>query len=291
MTEIRTRFISANGLRFEIDEAGSGSDVVLFLHGFPESRTSWRAQLPALATDGWLAAAPDLRGYGRSSRPAGRASYHIDALCADVDALFEALGARRRVLVGHDWGGVIAWAYAIRAGRRLDDLVILNAPHPSAYFEHLRTHPTQMLKSWYVLFFQIPWLPEALSRAADARAIRRAFETNAAPGTFDAERLSHYVARAREPGALTAMINYYRANTRALGEISAGADTRVEARTLVLWGARDAFLDADLAEASAAYAPGAEVRRLAECGHWLQQEAPERVNAAIRTWLGAPGPH
>ena len=180
MDAIRSRTIEANGLCFAVDEAGDGDAVALFLHGFPESRRSWRAQLPALAALGWHAVAPDLRGYGGSSRPKGRAAYRMEHLAGDVAGLFDALGARRRLLIGHDWGGIIAWAFAIDQVRALDGLVVMNAPHPAAFLDHLRRSPAQWAKSWYILFFQLPWLPEALTTAADARTVRRAFSATAA---------------------------------------------------------------------------------------------------------------
>lgn len=290
MQPIRTRTVQANGLSFALDEAGEGDAVALLLHGFPESRRSWRAQLPALAGLGWRAAAPDLRGYGGTSRPRGRDAYAIDRLVADAAGLFDALGARRRLLVGHDWGGVIAWAFAIERALPLDGLVILNAPHPGAYLDHVRRSPSQMLKSWYALFFQLPWLPEALATAAGARAVRRAFTSAAAnPACFTPELLDHYAAAARAPGAMTAMINYYRANGAALGRWSDGRAARVETPALVLWGQRDAFLDAALADPGPVYVADLTVERLPHAGHWVQQEDAVGVNRRLADWLRARG--
>jgi len=176
---ITTRSIAANGLNFAIDECGAGLDIALCLHGFPESRFSWRYQLPLLAELGWHAVAPDLRGYGGSSRPADRRDYHIDHLVADAAALFDALAAEagpgRRLLVAHDWGAIIAWAFALRQTRALDGLIIMNVPHPRVFRDVLRTSWAQKRKSWYVAFFQLPWLPEALLGARQARGIGQAF--------------------------------------------------------------------------------------------------------------------
>ncbi|MDR3510685.1 MAG: alpha/beta hydrolase [Caulobacteraceae bacterium] len=288
MEAIRTRQIEANGLTFAVDEAGEGDAVALLLHGFPESRRSWRAQLPALAALGWRAVAPDLRGYGGSSRPSGRAAYGMDQLIGDVAGLFDALGARRRLLIAHDWGGVVAWAFAIERARPLDGLVILNAPHPAAYLEHLRRSPSQMLKSWYVAFFQLPWLPEALTTAAGARAVRRAFTATAAnPACFTPELLDHYAEAARAPGAMTAMINYYRANAAGLGRWGPGQAAPIEVPTLVLWGERDPFLDPALANPGKAYALDLTVERLPHAAHWVQQEDAVGVNRRLADWLKA----
>ena len=282
--------IEANGLAFAADEAGDSDDVALLLHGFPESRRSWRAQLPALAAAGWRAVAVDLRGYGGSSRPRERSAYRMEALILDVAGLFDALGARRRLLIGHDWGGVIAWAFAIQRARPLDGLVILNAPHPGAYLAHLRRSPAQALKSWYVLFFQLPWLPEALTTAAGARAVRRAFVATAArPGCFTPDLLDHYAEAASAPGAMTAMINYYRANAAGLARWSGETTAPIATPTLVIWGEQDPFLDRALADPGAARALDLSVERIAGASHWVQQEDAEGVNRRLGAWLAAKG--
>lgn len=285
MTVIRSRVMEAGGLSFAVDEAGEGDAVALLLHGFPESRRSWSAQLPALAELGWRAVAPDLRGYGGSSRPLGQAAYQMDRLCEDVAALFDALGARRRLLVGHDWGGLIAWAFASATLRPLEGLVVMNAPHPAAYRAEIARNPVQWARSWYVLFFQLPWLPEALLTAAGAMAVRGAFPRHPA---FTPELLDHYAAGALAPGAMTAMVNYYRANASALGRWER-TSTPIAAPTLVIWGERDPFLESGLAEASAALATIARVERLPNAGHWVQQEDAAQVNARLAAWMRETG--
>jgi pimeloyl-ACP methyl ester carboxylesterase len=284
MRAIRTRQVLANGLTFTLDEAGEGEAVALLLHGFPESRRSWRMQLSALAGLGWRACAPDLRGYGASDRPAGRRAYRLDELVADVAGLFDALGARRRLLIGHDWGGVIAWAFAARAVRALNGLVILNAPHPAHYRLLLQRSPAQWAKSWYVLFFQLPWLPEALLRAHDGRALRRAF-----PDWMPRDLVDHYVGAARTPAALTAMINYYRANVIALGQRNPQAHGRIDVPALVVWGEQDRFLSRGLAQPGPDLVADLTVARLAGAGHWVQQQDPEGVNRQVAEWLAAKG--
>jgi pimeloyl-ACP methyl ester carboxylesterase len=290
MDAIRTRTVQANGLSFAIDEAGDGDAVALFLHGFPESRRSWRGQLPALAALGWRAAAPDLRGYGGSSRPRARDAYRMEHLIDDVAGLFDALGARRRLLVAHDWGGIIAWAFAMERARPLDGLIVMNAPHPAAYLAYLRGHPAQWLKSWYVGFFQLPWLPETLITAFDALPVRRAFSaTTSNPACFTPDLLDHYAAAARAPGAMTAMINYYRANAAAIGRWGPGRAPRIETPTLVVWGEQDRFLSLGLVEALAPYVADLTVERLPHATHWVQQEDAPEVNRRMAAWLGARG--
>ena len=286
MAELRTRAVDANGLKFLVDEAGEGDRVALLLHGFPESRRCWRHQLPVLAELGWRAVAPDMRGYGGSSRPADRDSYHLDHLVADAATLFDALGAERRLLIGHDWGGIVAWAFAIRQARPLDALAILNAPHPAVFSRAIRTGWRQRLRSWYVLWFQLPWLPEWMLAADRAAMIGSALERSARPGTFPPEMLDHYRDNAAAPGALTAMLDYYRANL----EIARTPDARrVEVPTLLIWGEQDRALGPELVAPTAYHAPDLTVRRLPEASHWVQEEAPEEVNGALAGWLRERG--
>jgi len=281
---ITTRTLAANGLSFAIDECGSGPDIALCLHGFPESRFSWRHQLPLLAGLGWHAVAPDLRGYGGSSRPARRADYHIDALVADTAAIFDALGARRRLLIAHDWGAIIAWIFALRETRRLDGLIIMNVPHPAVAREVIRRSWAQKRKSWYVAFFQLPWLPEALLGADRARGIGRAFTDSAVnKANFPPHVIDHYRANAVAPGALTAMINYYRAN---LPGVLAEPVRVIDTPTLMVWGEQDIALDISLTEGYGPLVRDFSLVRLPQASHWVQQDAPEAVNAALQDWLG-----
>lgn len=287
MATITTRTIEANGLRFQIDEAGEGEDVAILLHGFPQSRKCWRNQLSALADLGWRAVAPDMRGYGGSSRPKGRRAYHIDHLVEDVGALFDALGAKRRLLIGHDWGGIIAWSFAARRTRALDGLIALNAPHPAAYAQVVRQWE-QRKKSWYVLFFQLPWLPERKLGKDHAAAIGRLLvRSSVREGTFSPEIIAHYRDNASQPGALTAMINYYRANRDVAG-MARGPG--VNAPVLLLWGEQDVALGPELIEPTSHYAGDITIQRFPGASHWLPEEAPQEVNAAIGEWLRATRP-
>ncbi len=282
---ITTRTIAANGLNFAIDECGAGDAVALCLHGFPESRYSWRYQLPVLAELGWHAVAPDLRGYGGSSRPTLQSDYAIDHLVDDATALFDALGAKRRLLVAHDWGGLIAWVFATRSALPLDGLVIMNVPHPAVFTRTLRTSWAQMRRSWYVLFFQLPWLPEAMLRANNARAIGAAFSGMAVDkAAFPPEVTDRYRANAMQPGALTAMINYYRANLRSLDSEPAPV---IDVPTLLVWGEEDSALGIELTRGYDALVRDFTLHRLPGVSHWVQQEAPDRVNAVLRDWMTA----
>ena len=282
MPPITTRKRQTRTLTFAIDEAGDGADVALCLHGFPESRFSWRYQLPFLADRGWHAVAPDLRGYGETDRPSAVAAYRIEHLVDDAAAMFDALGARRRLLGGHDWGAVIAWAFAIRRTQPLDGLVIMNVPHPAVFQHVLRRSPRQLARSWYVAFSSNCHTCQnrRCGRAAHGQMFRSMAVDKAA---FPDEILAHYQAHALRPGAMTAMLNYYRANFAAL--VRQTEPACVETPTLMIWGEEDAALGVELTEGYAPYVADFTLRRLSGVSHWVQQEAPDRVNAALDEWL------
>ena len=287
---IREIFVAANGLRFNVLEAGVGDRLALFLHGFPELGFSWRNQLPVLAELGFRAWAPDLRGYGGTDRPQGMREYAIEKLLDDVAGLIDASGAKETMLVAHDWGGVIAWYFALRRIRPLSRLVVMNLPHPAVFERVLRSGWRQRLRSWYVLFFQLPWLPERLFRLRNAAPITEAFRGMAVDKSrFPEEVLDVYRRAALEPGALTAMINYYRALVRGGGarrQRSLGFP-RIETPTLMVWGEQDTALGVELTHGTEAYVPNLVLRYLPNASHWVQQDAPDEVNAILREWLGA----
>ncbi len=290
MSAITSGRISANGLSFAVDEAGEGDAVALLLHGFPESRYSWRHQLGPLADLGWRAVAPDLRGYGDSSRPLGKAAYRIERLVEDVAAMFDALGARRRLLIGHDWGALIAWVFAIERARPLDGLVIMNVPHPAVYIEHVRRSWRQRARSWYVGMFQLPWLPEAMMTAGRALQVARTFkDTSCNPAAFTPEVLGRYRQNAIRPGAMTAMVNYYRANTLSLPQWGPGRARRIDTPTLMIWGEQDPFLGVELSQGYEPYVRDLTLERLPDASHWVQQDDPEGVNRRLTAWLGEQG--
>jgi epoxide hydrolase 4 len=283
---ITSRTIEANGLTFAIDECGEGPDVALCLHGFPESRISWRYQLPVLAEQGWRAVAPDLRGYGGSSRPQGKAAYQIDLLVEDVAALFEALGARRKLLIAHDWGAIIAWIVAMRRTVKLDGLIIMNVPHPAVFQHTLNTLAAQRRKSWYVLFFQLPWLPELVFGANHAWAIGNAFTGSAVnKDRFPPALVNQYRDTASAPGALTAMINYYRAN---FPDVLKEPVQVIEVPTQMIWGEHDLALDIANTQGYGPYVRDFELQVL-NASHWVQQDVPDTVNRLMVDWMGRKG--
>jgi pimeloyl-ACP methyl ester carboxylesterase len=282
---ITHRTVHANGLEFHVAVAGSGNKLALCLHGFPESSFSWRHQMPLLAQLGFLVWAPDLRGYGKSSRPSGVPAYSMDNLRADVAALIEASGAQETLLIGHDWGALIAWNYAMFGSVPIARLIIMNVPHPALAEKGLRTL-RQLMKSWYIFFFQLPVIPEwALARNGYA-AIAQAFRGMAVDKSrFPKEVLRVYQDAAAQPGALTAMVNYYRALLRGLRANRKRGTPRINVPTLMLWGEVDAALGKELTYGTDRYVSDLTLRYLPNVSHWVQQEAPETVNQMMEAWL------
>ena len=282
---IAVREVAANGLIFEVAEAGAGDHLALCLHGFPELNFSWRYQMPLLAERGYRVWAPNQRGYGASSRPARVEDYTADKIAADAAALFDASGAKKLTLIAHDWGGAIAWLFAINRLRPIERLVVMNLPHPYCFARELKTW-RQRRRSWYMAFFQLPWLPERMLLANDAAAIRRSFRGMAVDkARFPDEALDVYAAAAQRPGAMTAMINWYRAAARHREGLKLSNGGRVDVPTLIVWGEADTALGVETLDGTERYVSDLTIRRLPGVSHWVQQEAPEAVNAILEEWL------
>jgi pimeloyl-ACP methyl ester carboxylesterase len=282
---IRYETVSANGLSFNVATAGTGDRLALCLHGFPENSHSFRYQLPLFARLGYRAWAPDLRGYGKTTRPVGVAEYSIEKLEADVAGLIDASRAREVVLVGHDWGGGIAWSFASHAVRPIDRLIVMNCPHPRC-FEKGLANPAQLLRSWYMFFFQLPVLPERYLGARHAERVGRAFRGMAVDKSrFPDDVLALYRDAASEPGALTAMVNYYRAMFREFRRIRARGFGEITTPTLLIWGEHDTALGKELTFDTSRYVRDLTIRYLPNVSHWVQQEAPEAVNRLMEEWL------
>ena len=270
--------VQANGLLFEVEETGSGDHLALCLHGFPEHLVSWRNQVPVLAEMGYRVWAVNQRGYGRSSRPAGVAAYALPNLLADVAALIDASGARRVTLIGHDWGAMVAWCFAAGRIRPLERLVIMNVPHPLCFRAALK-HWRQRRKSWYIGFFQVPVLPDRMLAAGGGAAVRRMFRGLPIPP----EIVDVYARQIAEPGAATAMLNWYRATRHTEG--MPRLDTVIATPTLVIWGEADVALDVIGLDGTERYVTDLRIERLPGISHWVQQHAPERVNELLRGFL------
>lgn len=280
MSDVRHRTLAAGEVRLHVAEAGpEGGPLVLLLHGFPEHWITWRKQIPALAAAGFHMVAPDLRGYGQSDRPAGIGAYAIEKLAADIDGLIDTLGARTAHVVGHDWGGMVAWHFAMWHPEKLDKLAVLNIPHPERMKRGLLT-PRQLKKSWYAVFFQLPLLPERALAANDFRRLRNVFRWQPLE-PYPPAQVEEIVAALRQPGALTAALDYYRAAVLHRPPPSAV----IEKPVLVIWGERDTALGKELADPGLRWAPRARIERLPEATHWVQADAPGEVNRLLLEFL------
>jgi epoxide hydrolase 4 len=277
------RHVACGDVTLHVVTAGSGPPIVL-LHGFPEHWWSWRHQIQVLARAGYSVWAPDLRGYNQSDRPAAINAYDLRHLVADIVALIRAIGAPHAHVVGHDWGGIIAWSLAGHYPGVVDRLVILNAPHLEIY-AHKVWRPNQAFRSAYVPFFALPWLPiRTLSarRFFVLRSMIRRLEVRT--GAIGEEDLNRYVDALSQPGALRAALAYYRANVRR-EPMAWGRAARIRGETLVIWAMNDPSLSPVLLDGIESVAPKARIHRVPECGHWVQAEAATEVNRAILEFL------
>ncbi len=276
-------FIKTNGINLHYVSAGSGQ-LMLMLHGFPEFWYSWRHQLEEFATD-YHTVAVDLRGYNDSDKPEGLAAYQMSEFIEDVRGIITGLGYEDCILVAHDWGGAIAWNFAYAYPEMVEKLIVLNIPHPAKFAQGLQT-PEQLLKSWYILAFQIPLLPELLLQLNDYQAIKEAFSGMAINKTaFSEADLNAYRDAAAKPGALTAMINYYRGIFSQLFEGEPRTWSILDMPTLTIWGEADTALGKELTYGTEAYVRDWQVKYIPNCSHWVQQEQPELVNRYMREFL------
>jgi epoxide hydrolase 4 len=273
---LREGYADIGDQRLHYVEAGDGPLIVL-LHGFPEFWYGWRQQIKPLAAAGFHVVAPDMRGYNLSSKPGGVAAYDTGPLAADIRGLIHERGAQSALLVGHDWGGTVAWATAMNHPEVVDRLAILNAAHPRKLLQGLH-HPGQLRKSWYFFFFDLPELPESVVHVDHWRFFRH-FLRDVHPA-FTPDEIDRYVEAWSQPDASTAMINYYRASVR---QKQAEAQLRpLQAPTLVIWGQRDRYLGQELAEPDHDDVPNLDhVERLPDASHWVHHDEADRVTQLI----------
>ena len=252
--------------------------AVILLHGFPEFWYSWHKQIEPLAAAGFRVIVPDQRGYNTSSKPREVACYALPQLVSDVRAIADQLGQQRFFLAGHDWGAAVAWGVALLHPERLLKLAILNVPHPSVMHRYLVKNRRQLRKSWYIFFFQVPYLPEAFLSASNFRKGIASLAGTSRRGTFTPGDFAQYRAAWSQPGAMTAMINWYRAAFRHRPSFR---DRTVRVPTRILWGQRDAFLMFEMADDSLRYCTAAELIPFPEATHWLHHEEPARVSELL----------
>lgn len=280
-----SRWIHVGNLQLHAVLAGPvDGPLVVLLHGFPECWYSWRHQIPALAHAGYRVVVPDQRGYNLSDKPPGVPCYGLDYLTTDVKRVIQSQGRDRAVVVAHDWGGATAWRFAMETPDMVKKLVVMNAPHPVALARELRRSWEQRLKSWYILAFQIPWLPENLLSLWPQATARLFFRRTAVrPDAFADADLEVMATALAQPGAMTAMIDWYRA---ALRHPPAGRARAIHAPTLLIWAEDDVALSKSLTYGLEKWVPDLDVHYIPRCGHWVQNEAPEEVNERLLAFLG-----
>jgi pimeloyl-ACP methyl ester carboxylesterase len=286
-------YIDVDNLRMHYVTQGKGP-LMLMIHGFPEFWYSWRHQIPVMA-ERFKVVAPDMRGYNQTEKPVGVGQYRLDVLTADVAGLIKALGYEKAVVVAHDWGGVVAWAFAMQYPKMVDRLIILNCPPSQVLIEHLMKNPKQLRRSYYMFLFQIPLLPEAVFRFNDYMMIEKAFRGWAIDkSAFSDHDIKMLKEAAAKPGALTASVNYYRAALRnlamgfaAMKAVRTGVvQHKVKSPTLVIWAEGDAALGTEMTyDIHKVMDAPLEIRYIPDCSHWVQQERPGEVNRFMQEWL------
>lgn len=282
--QLEYRTIHTNGINLHVVQSGAESGrLVILLHGFPEFWRAWSKQISALAAAGYRVWAPDQRGYNLSDKPKGIAAYSLDELAADVVGLIDAAGHEKAIVVGHDWGAGVAWWLSIRHPSRVERLVILNLPHLKVMKDYLSGSLRQLLKSWYIFFFQIPGLPELTARINNYQPFVWALRWTSRSGTFSDQGMAAYREAWSQPGAFAAMLKWYKAFLRYPPELT--ANMRIKIRTLIIWGVRDAFLSREMAQPSIEMCDNGRLIFVEEATHWVQHEEAERVNELIITFL------
>jgi epoxide hydrolase 4 len=281
------RYIAVNGLELHTIVAGPpDGPLVVLLHGFPENWYTWRNQIKPLVAAGYRVVVPDQRGYNLSDKPQGIHNYRLGALSADIVELIRSFGREKAIVVGHDWGGMVAWHLAMHHPEVVKRLIVLNAPHPVAYLRELRSNPAQQRKSWYVGFFQIPVLPEELLGYDPIESARFFFRRTAinqeAFSSFDLHVMATAIA---QPGALTSMINWYRAIVRDRSPLE--NPRPIETPTLLIWAEDDVALGRSLTYGLEPWVSHLKIHTISHCGHWVQNEAPAEVNKQLLTFLAS----
>jgi len=281
---IEHHLVKVNGITLHVVTAGpkDGEPVVL-LHGFPEFWYGWKHQIAALADAGYRVIVPDQRGYNQSDKPKGLEHYTIDKLTGDMVALIEAMGHSSANVIGHDWGAIVAWSLGILYPNRVRKLGILNVPHPVIFQKTVRGNFGQALKSWYVLSFQMPGLPEWMMSRGDYSFAATMIKRSGKPTTFSDADLEKYKAAWRNEGAMTGMINWYRAYVQK--PPATPENVRLPMPTLMIWGAQDQFLSASMAQPSIDLCDDGKLVMIDDATHWVQHDAHEQVNGLLLDFL------
>jgi pimeloyl-ACP methyl ester carboxylesterase len=297
---IQHKYADVNGVRLHYaiaggDDVGNGKKMILFLHGFPEFWYEWKNQLTEFGKN-YTAVAPDMRGYNLSSKPAEVDQYQVKYLIEDVRALADKLGHKKFILVAHDWGGAIAWAFAIAHPEYLEKLVIINAPHPGVFARELKENPAQQKASQYMLMFRSPQAEQTLSANNYATLVQVVLGAGLQNGTFTEDDKNEYIKAWSQPGALTGGLNYYRAarvgpptatDKEGTSIVTNFPSLDVKVPTLVIWGEKDTALLTGNLEGLDKYVPQLTIKRIPDGTHWVIHEKPALVNGYIREFINA----
>lgn len=276
------RVFQVNGSALHVVLAGPAKGKPLvFLHGFPEFWFGWRHQIDHFASSGYRVIIPDQRGYNLSEKPAGISSYSIDLLAKDVVGVLDAVTDSKAFVVGHDWGAIVTWYLAAEYSERVSRAAMLSVPHPRVFIKNI-TNPTQLRKSWYVLFFQLPWLPELILRARDWALLVRTLRDTSPRGVFSDADLEQYKESWTRKGAMTAMLNWYRAALLHLWKFAIDPEvSRVKVPALLIWGKNDQFAVEAMAKESLQYCDDGQLEMFETATHWIQHEEPAQVNTLL----------
>jgi epoxide hydrolase 4 len=276
--EFRVFHINDIALHVVLAGPASGKPLV-FLHGFPEFWFAWRLQIDHFVSSGYRVIIPDQRGYNLSDKPAGIASYSIDLLAKDVVGVLDAVTDSKAFVVGHDWGAAVSWYLAARYSERVHRTAILSVPHPRVFIKNLIMKPAQLRRSWYLFFFQFPWLPEFVLRRRDWALLVRVLRDTSPPGVFSDANLEQYKKSWARKGALTGMLNWYRAALLRPSKLALDPEaSRVKVPALLIWGKNDQFVDEGMARESLQYCDDGHLEMFETATHWVQHEEPARVN-------------
>ena len=274
------RVFHINGIALHVVLAGPASGKPLvFLHGFPEFWFAWRHQIDHFVSSGYRVIIPDQRGYNLSDKPAGIASYSIDLLAKDVVGVLDTVTDSKAFVVGHDWGAVVTWYLAARYSERVHRTAMLSVPHPRVFIRNLIMKPAQLRRSWYLFFFQFPWLPEFVLRRRDWALLVGVLRDTSRPGIFSEPDLEQYKKSWSRKGALTAMLNWYRAALLRPSKFAVDPEaSRVKVPALLIWGKNDQFVGEAMARESLQYCDDGHLEIFETATHWVQHEEPAQVN-------------
>ena len=283
-TSMEKLYVKTNGIQLNVVAKGNPRDpMVVFLHGFPEFWFGWRKQIDDFVSKGYFVVVPNQRGYHLSNKPRGRWKYRINQLAKDVLGLLDHFHQKKAIVIGHDWGGAVAWYLATFFPESVEKLIVLNCPHPLAFRKNLFRNLRQLRKSWYMFFFQCPFLPEFFLRKGDWTFLVQTLLGTSSRGTFSEEEIDQYKEAWREPRAITAMVNWYRAMFFPIRRAKGFLPLRTPA--LLLWGEKDIFLGKEFAQPSIDLCQKGRVEYFEDATHWIQHEKAKEVNSLMLHFL------